>query len=287
MPAPSEPLRKSLKARFAAFAVGGFLLSLLTAALAQAHDEDRPAALQGVAFDQRLGEQTPLDLHFVDESGKAVRFGDYFGMRPVVLNFVYYSCEDFCPLLIDGLVRTLRAVSLNLGDDFAVVTVSFDPRDTATLAAAKKKEAMERYGRMAAKNGWHFLTGEADAIRRLTESAGFRYNYDGTTARFGHAAGIIVLTHSGNIARYFYGAEISPRDLRLGLIEASEGKIGSPIEQLLLFCYHYDPATGKYGLLITNVIRVAAAATALALAGFIIIMLRGERRRGWQASKSG
>lgn len=287
MPAQSKPLRKSRKARFAACAVGGFLLSLLTVALAQAHDEDRPAALQGVAFDQRLGEQAPLDLRFVDESGKTVRFGDYFGTRPVVLNFVYYSCEDFCPLLIDGLVRTLRAVSLNLGDDFAVVTVSFDPRDTVKLAAAKKKAALQRYGRIAAKEGWHFLTGEADAIRRLTESAGFRYNYDDTTGRFGHAAGIVVLTPAGKIARYFYGAEIIPRDLRLGLIEASDGKIGSPIDQLLLFCYHYDPATGKYGLLITNVIRVAAAATALALGGFILLMLRGERRRGWQASKSG
>jgi protein SCO1/2 len=284
---PSNPLRQSRKARFAAFAVGGFLLLLLTAALVHPHDEDRPAALQGVAFDQRLGEQAPLDLRFVDASGKVVRFGDYFGKRPVVLNFVYYSCEDFCPLLIDGLVRTLRAISPKLGDDFAVVTVSFDPRDTPALAATKKNEAIERYGRAAARDGWHFLTGEAESIRRLTESAGFRYNYDDATARFGHAAGVIVLTPTGKLARYFYGAEIAPRDLRLGLIEAAEGRIGSPIDKLLLFCYHYDPATGKYGLLITNVIRVAAAVTALALAGFILFMLRGERRQRPQASKSG
>jgi protein SCO1/2 len=165
--------------------------------------------------------------------------------------------------------------------------VSFDPRDTTALAAAKKNQALGRYGRRsAAKQGWHFLTGDADSIRRLTESAGFRYNYDNATARFGHAAGVVVLTPAGKIARYFYGAEISPRDLRLGLIEAGGGKIGSPIDQMLLFCYHYDPATGKYGLLITNVIRGAAAATALALAGFILLMLRGERRQGWQASKS-
>lgn len=287
MLARSKPWIKSRKTRLGASAVGCFVLSLLMAALAQAHDADLPAALKGVAFDQRLGEQAPLDARFVDESGKAVRFGDYFGTRPVVLNFVYYSCEDFCPLLIDGLVRTMRAVSLKLGDDFAVVTVSFDARDTATLAAAKKNEAIERYGRAAARDGWHFLTGEADAIRQLTESAGFRYNYDSATARFGHAAGIIVLTPTGKIARYFYGAEIAPRDLRLGLIEAAEGKIGSPIDKLLLFCYHYDPATGKYGLLITNVIRVAAAATAVALAGFILFMLRGERRQRLRASKSG
>jgi protein SCO1/2 len=266
--------------------MAGFLRAVFMTAPAQAHDADVPTVLQGVAFEQRLGEQTPLALPFVDESGKAVRFGDYFGTRPVVLNFVYYRCEDFCPLLIDGLIRTLRAVSLNLGDDFTVVTVSFDPRDTAALAAAKKNQALERYGRPAAKEGWHFLSGEADSIRRITESAGFRYKYDSATARFGHAAGVIVLTPTGKIARYFYGAEISPRDLRLGLIEAAQGKIGSPIDQLLLFCYHYDPATGRYGLLVTNVIRVAAAATALALAGFILIMLRGERRRGWQASKS-
>lgn len=284
---PSSRLRESRKARFAAFAAGGFLLSLLTAALVHPHDEDRPAALQGVAFEQRLGEQAPLDLPFVDESGKAIRFGDYFGKRPVVLNFVYYSCEDFCPMLVAGLVRTLRAISLNLGDDFAVITVSIDPRDTAVLAAAKRGEAMERYGRPAAKGGWHFLTGQAESIRRLTESTGFRYNYDDATARFGHAAGVVVLTPAGKLARYFYGAEISPRDLRLGLIEAAEGKIGSPIDQLLLFCYHYDPATGKYGLLITNVIRVAAAVTALALAGFILFMLRSERRQRVQASKFG
>ena len=283
----NKPSRKRRSARLGVFAVAGILFTLLLAARAQAHDADLPTVLQGVAFEQRLGEQAPLDLRFVDENGKAVRFGDYFGTRPVLLNFVYYSCEDFCPLLIDGLVRSLRAISLNLGDDFAVVTVSFDPRDTAALAAAKKNQALERYGRPAAKRGWHFLTGEADSIRRLTESAGFRYNYDNATARFGHAAGIVVLTPTGKIARYFYGAEISPRDLRLGLIEAGGGKIGSPIDQVLLFCYHYDPATGKYALLITNVIRVAGAATALALAVFILFMLRSERRQRLQGSKIG
>ncbi len=283
----NKPLRNLRKARGRGLALGAFLLSLLVASPARAHDADLPTVLQGVAFEQRLGEQAPLDLRFVDESGKAVRLGDYFGARPVLLNFVYYSCEDFCPLLIDGLVRSLRALSLNLGNDFAVVTVSFDPRDTAALAAAKKNQAIERYGRPAAKQGWHFLTGEADSIRRLTESAGFRYNYDKATARFGHAAGIVVLTPTGKIARYFYGTEISPRDLRLGLIEAGGGKIGSAIDQVLLFCYHYDPATGKYSLLITNVIRIAGAATVLALAGFILIMLRSERRQRLPASKIG
>jgi protein SCO1/2 len=281
------PLEKTRMPRFRDFACGCLLVTLLVTQFAHAHDENRPAPLRGVAFEQRLGEQAPMDLPFVDESGKVVRFGDYFGKRPVVLNFVYYSCEDFCPMLIAGLVRTLRAISPKLGDDFAVVTVSFDPRDTPALAATKKNETIERYGRAAARDGWHFLTGQAESIRRLTESTGFRYNYDDATARFGHAAGVVVLTPTGKLARYFYGAEISPRDLRLGLIEAAEGKIGSPIDQLLLFCYHYDPATGKYGLLITNVIRVAAAVTALALAGFILFMLRSERRQRLQASKFG
>ena len=281
-----KPVEQNGKARFGALARRALLLILLVAPFAQAHEENRPAALQSVAFEQRLGAQAPLDLRFTDERGAPARFGDYFGTRPVVLNFVYYSCADFCPLLIDGLARTLRAVSLNLGADFTVITVSFDPRDTAALAAAKKNAALERYGPRVAADGWHFLTGDAEAIRRLTESAGFRYNYDAATNRFGHAAGIVVLTPGGRIARYFYGAEISPRDLRLGLIEASAGKIGSPIDQLLLLCYHYDPATGKYGLWITRSIRTAAAATVLALAAFILFMLRGERRERLQASKS-
>lgn len=282
----SKPSTQSRTTRLGASAVG-CLLSIFLAVPAQGHDPALPAALQGVAFEQRLGAQAPMDARFYDEGGTPTRFGDYFGTQPVVLNFVYHSCEDFCPLLIDGLVRTLRAISLNLGEDFVAITVSFDPRDTPAQAAAKKNAAIGRYGRAAAKDGWHFLTGEAESIRRLTESAGFRYNYDSAMARFAHAAGVVVLTPRGKIARYFYGAEISPRDLRLGLIEASENKIGSPIDKLLLFCYRYDPAAGKYGLLITNVIRAAGAVTAVALAGFILIMLRGERRQRLQPSKPG
>ncbi|HEY2989491.1 MAG TPA: SCO family protein [Candidatus Binatia bacterium] len=250
---------------------------LLLAVSAHAHDDGRPAALRDVALEQKLGAQLPLDLEFRDESGNKVRLDDYFGARPVILAFVYYRCQDLCPLTLDGLLRTLRALSFSAGDQFSVLTVSFDPRDTPSLAAAKKGDFIKRYARPGADGGWHFLTGDQAAIQRLTETVGFRYNEEGD--RYGHATGIMLLTPEGRIARYFYGIEFSPRDVRLGLIEASAGRIGSAVDQLLLFCYHYDPATGKYGLLITNVIRLAAAATVLALGGFIFLMLRGEARR--------
>jgi protein SCO1/2 len=188
--------------------------------------------------------------------------------------------------VLEGLVRTLCPLTFNIGDQFDVVTLSFDSRDTPALAAAKKSDAVKQYSRPGAGDGWHFLTGDEAAIRRLTEAVGFRYNYESDKDRFGHAAGIILLTPAGNVARYFYGIEFSPRDLRLGLIEASANKIGSPIDQLLLFCYHYDPATGKYSLLITNIIRLAAAATVLALATFIILMLRRDRNRRLQPRES-
>jgi protein SCO1 len=252
------------------------LLSLFLAASARAHDDGRPLALQAVALDQRLGEQAPLDAEFHDENGKPVRLGDYFGARPVVLTFAYYRCQDLCPLLLDGVLRTLRAMSLTAGKDFDVVNVSFDPRDTPALAASKKTELVNRYARPGAAAGWHFLTGGAEAIQRLTAAAGFRYNYESDQDRFGHATGIMLLTPQGRFARYFYGIEFSPRDLRLGLLEASDGKIGRAIDQLLLFCYHYDPATGKYTLIVTNLLRGATIATVLALATFITLSLRAE-----------
>ena len=198
----------------------------------------------------------PLDAEFRDEAGRTVRLKDYFGRRPVILSLVYYSCEDLCPLVLDGLVRSLRPLSFSIGNEFDVLTVSFDARDTPALAAAKKSDAVKRYSRRGVGEGWHFLTGDETTVQRLTEAVGFRYNYESDKDRFGHATGIMLLTPAGKVARYFYGIEFSPRDLRLGLIEASVNKIGSPIDQLLLFCYHYDPATGKYSLLITNMIRL-------------------------------
>jgi protein SCO1/2 len=262
-----------------------FMLSFLWAWPLSAHDE-RPVALRGVELEQKLGSQVPLDVEFRDAAGRTVKLNDYFGRRPVILSLVYYSCEDLCPLVLEGLVRSLRPLTFNIGDQFDVVTLSFDARDTPALAAAKKSDALKQYARPGAAEGWHFLTGDETAIRRLTEAVGFRYNYESDKDRFGHASGIILLTPEGQVARYFYGIEFSPRDLRLGLIEAADKKIGSSIDQLLLFCYHYDPATGKYSLLITNLIRLGAVATVLALATFIALMLRRDRNRGLQPRES-
>ena len=257
-----------------------FIFSLLASPL-HAHD-DRPVALQSVDLEQKLGAQIPLDVEFRDEAGKTVSLKEYFGRRPVILSLMYYSCEDLCPLVIDGLVRSMRPLSFNIGDQFDVITLSFDSRDTPALAAAKKSDFVNKYSRPGAEKGWHFLTGDETAIRRLTEAVGFRYNYDRENDRFGHATGIMLLTPDGKIARYFYGIEFSPRDLRLGLIEASAKKIASPIDQLLLFCYHYDPATGKYSLLVTKMVRLAGIATVLALVTFIAVMLRRDRNRKLQ-----
>jgi protein SCO1 len=262
-----------------------FALSFLWAPPLRAHDS-RPAALQSVDLVQNLGSQVPLDAEFRDEAGRTVRLKDYFGRRPVILSLVYFSCQDLCPLTSAGLVRSLRPLSFSIGNEFDVLTVSFDARDTPALAAAKKSDALQQYARPGAAEGWHFLTGHETAIQRLAETVGFRYNYESDRDRFGHAAGIMLLTPTGKVARYFYGIEFSPRDLRLGLIEASANKIGSPIDQLLLFCYHYDPATGKYSLLITNIIRLAAAATVVALGAFIGLMLRRDRNRKLEPRES-
>ena len=252
-------------------------LTLLVSAKARAHDDQRPAALRDVAFEQKLNQQVPLDLTFRDESGKTVYLASYFKQKPVILNFVYYKCRDLCPLLLDGIVRSLRALSFDVGNQFDVLTVSFDPHDDAPLAAAKKTDLVEKYSRPGADVGWHFLTGDETSIQRLTQSVGFRYSYDARTGEFGHATGIIIVTPQGKTSRYFYGIDFSPRDLRLGLIEAATDQIGSPIDQLLLFCYHYDPTSGKYNLLVTRVIQIAGAATVLALGAFIIAMLRRDR----------
>ena len=244
---------------------------------ATAHDNTRPPALRDVAFEQKLDAQIPLGLTFRDEDGNQIRLANYFNGKPVILTFVYFKCRDLCPLLLDGIVRSLKALSFSAGNEFNMLTVSFDARDTPALAAAKKKDFAGQYARPGAARGWHFLTGDPSEIQKLTQSVGFRYSYDPHTGEFGHATGIVLLTPAGKTSRYFYGIDFSPRDLRLGLIEAASNKIGSPIDQLLLFCYHYDPVTGKYGLLINNVIRFAGLATVLLLGVFIFAMVRRER----------
>jgi len=237
-----------------------------------------PQALREIGFDQHLDAPLPLDVPLRDEQGRVVRIGDYFGKRPVVLVFAYYDCPMLCTLAINGLSSALNVVSLAPGTDFEIITVSIDPRDTPAAAAAKKSVYLERYKHAGAADAWHFLTGDQAAIERLTKAAGFRYAWDQQTRQFAHPTGVIVLTPDGRMARYLFGIEYGPRDLRLAIVEASAGKIGSAADALLLYCYHYDPMTGRYGLLIMRAMRVAGATTVLLLGGFVVAMLRRERR---------
>jgi protein SCO1 len=237
-----------------------------------------PAALRGIGFDQNIDQHVPLDTAFRDEAGRTVRLGDYFGKRPVVMVFAYYDCPMLCTQVINGLSSALGVMSLNPGDDFEIVTVSFNPHDTPAAAAAKKTFYLERYTRKGAASGWHFLTGDQPEIDRLTKAAGFRYAWDADTKQYAHPSGVIVLTPDGRLARYLFGIEYGPRDLRLGIVEASAGKVGTPVDSLLLYCYHYNPMTGRYGLIIMRLMRLAGAATVLALGTFIIVMVRRERQ---------
>jgi len=217
------------------------------------------------------------DLTFRDETGQSVKLGDYFGTKPVILNLVYYNCTMLCGEVLAGLTGAMRLVKFDVGNEFDVITVSFDPRETPDIAAAKKNDYVKRYGRANAAAGWHFLTGSAESINGLTKAVGFQYQYYPKINQFAHATAIMVLTPQGCISRYFYGVEFPPKDLRMGLVEASEGKIGNPVDAVLLYCYHYDPASGKYGAVITNILRLAAAATILILGTFLIILFRLER----------
>lgn len=239
--------------------------------------DSRPAILREVGFDQRLGESVPLDPELRDETGKLVRLQDYFGRRPVILSLAYYRCPMLCPMTLNGLVMGLGVVSLRLGDDYTVLTVSIDSRETADLAAEKKDLTVKRFSRPGAASGWHFLTGSEDSIRRLTESVGFRYAYDAARDQYAHPAGVVILTPQGRIARYLYGIEPAPRDLQLALVEASANQIGSLADQLLLFCYEYDPASGTYGAIALRAVRIGGVATVLALAAALGLSLRRER----------
>ena len=237
----------------------------------------RPPRLENVGIEQHLDAQLPPGLTFRDETGQTVKLGDYFGKKPLILNLVYYDCTMLCGEALAGLTGALRLVKFDLGKEFEVVTISFDPRETPEIAAAKKKDYLKRYGRPDAAAGWHFLTGPAESINALTKAVGFQYHFDFKINQFAHATAIMVLTPEGRISRYFYGVDFPPKDLRMGLVEASRGKIGNAVDQVLLYCYHYDPATGKYGAIITNILRLAAAATILILGGFLLILFRLER----------
>lgn len=234
--------------------------------------------LQGVGIDQKLDAQVPLDLAFRDETGRTVRLGDYFGGKPVVLTLVYYNCPMLCTMVLNGALRSFRALPFDIGKDFEVVTVSIAPEETPELAAEKKKQYVHQYDRAGGAAGWHFLTGDEDSIRQLADAVGFRYTYNPETGLYTHASALMLLTPEGRMARYSYGIEYSARDLRLGLVEASQNKIGSPVDQVLLYCYQYDPTTGKYGLLIMRTLRTAGLATLLALGLFLFISLRREKK---------
>ena len=249
-----------------------------------------PLAVQGVGIDQNLNAQIPLELTFKDETGQVVRLGQYFRDQPVVLALVYYECPGLCDLVLNGLSHAMEQISLNVGSDYEVVTVSFNPKETWQLAGAKKANYIEKYqrpgGQAGARAGWHFLTGKQDAITKLATTVGFHYNWDPVANQFAHASGIMVLTPEGKISRYFYGIQYKPRDFRLGLVEASANKIGTTADQVLLFCYHYDPTTGKYGIAITEITRVLGSATVLALGAFVFIMLRRDRHSHMDTGRS-
>lgn len=234
----------------------------------------QPQTLKDIRIEQRLNEQVPLDAEFRDETGNTVKLGDYFGTKPVVISLVYYNCPMLCNQVLVGLVGGLRAVPFTIGKEFDVVTVSFDPRETAADAEKKKESLLRSYDRADATRGWHFLTGDKTSIDRLAQAVGFHYVFDEKTNQFAHASGVMLATPQGKLSRYFYGIEYQPRDLRLGLVEASAGKIGSPVDQLVLYCYHYDPATGKYGPAIMSILRVTSMITLLGVVALILILRR-------------
>jgi protein SCO1/2 len=235
--------------------------------------------LRQVSLDQKLGGQIPLDLTFSDEQGQTVRLGSFFGTRPVVLALVYYECPMLCTEVLNGLTGSLETLTFTAGRDFDVVVVSFDPGETPALAAQKKQLYLKRYGRPGSEIGWHFLTGREDAIHALTDAAGFHYAYDPSIDQFAHPAVITVLTSGGQISRYLLGIEYAPRDMKLALVEASANKIGTVVDQALLYCYHYDPETGKYGLAIMNVVRLGGVMTVAGIITFVLWNLRHKSQR--------
>lgn len=251
---------------------------LMSALPLRAQQATTPPILREVSIAQNLNKQIPADLMFRDESGKPVRLGDYFGKKPILLSLVYFDCPALCTEVLNGELRTMRSISLDLGKDFDAVTVSFEPKDTPALAKAKRDVYAGQYGRAGAAENWHFLTGEQQSIDALTQAVGFHYAYDSANRQYAHAAAIMVLTPDGRIDRYFYGVQYPARDVRLGLVEASAGKIGTPTDQALLYCYQYDPMTGKYGLVVMNVVRAAGGLTVLVLGLFMWIMFRRDRK---------
>jgi len=231
--------------------------------------------LQKVGINQKMGAQIPLDLPFADEFGKDVTLRQYFG-KPVILALVYYQCPSLCNMVLNGVLRSIKTVDLTAGKEYEVIAVSFDPRETPEMAAAKKQTYLKDYKRPGAEQGWHFLTGPETSSKALADAVGFHYVYDSVTNQYAHSSAIMILTPAGRITRYFYGIEYPPRDVRLGLVEASSERIGKATDQILLYCFHYDPTTGKYALVVMNVLRLAALITVGVLATFLIVMFRRD-----------
>jgi protein SCO1 len=250
-----------------------------TAAADTADQPQLPKQLEGVGLEQRLNAQAPLEARFRDESGHSVRLGDYFGRRPAIVALVYYRCTMLCNYILNGVVSGLRPLSLRPGRDFDIIAISIDPSEDAQLAASKRDHYAKSYSSRYGTDGWHFLTGEEKDIRAVADAVGFHYRYDPKSQLFLHASGVIVLTPEGRVSRYFYGVEYTPKDLKLGLIEASGRRIGSPADQILLYCYHYDPVTGKYGAMVMNILRIAAAAVLGIVAAALLLLWRGDVRR--------
>ena len=246
---------------------------------------ERPPLLQNVGIEQHLDAQIPGDLAFVDDSGKPVKLGDYFGRKPLILNLVYFNCTMLCGEELSGLASAMKLLKFDAGNEFDVITVSFDPRETPVMAAEKKKDYVHRYGRANAASGWHFLTGQATSIDALTKAVGFQYHYDPKTNQYAHATAIMILTPQGHISRYLYGVDFPPKDLRMGLVEASAAKIGNPVDAVLLYCYHYNPETGKYGAVIGNILRLAGALTIILLGGLILALWRLDRAAARKAAR--
>lgn len=237
-----------------------------------------PPKIQEVTFKQRLGEQLPLDAKFKDESGRDVVLGEYFGKKPVVLAFVYFQCPMLCPLIMNGISSALKVVPFTAGQEFDVVLVSFDHRDTPEAANAKKRAHLQHWAVPETADGWHFLTGAEPEIQRVTSAAGFTYKWDEESQQFAHVSGVLVVTPDGRLSRYFYGVEFSPKDLRLALVDSGQGRLGSVVEELLLYCFHYDPSTGKYGAAFMNILRLSAVLTTGLILGFVVLMRWRETR---------
>jgi len=258
------------------------MILLATAALGQGMTKGmmappanmRPPGLEQVGITQKLDAQLPLDLTFRDETGKSVQLKEYFGKKPVILNFAYYTCPMLCGELLKGLTTSLKGLKFELGNEFDVVTVSIDPHDTPETATEKKAEYLQRYGHPERAAGWHFLTGPQESITALTKAAGFGYQYNQQTMQFAHATAIMMVTPQGKLAQYFYGVDFAPKDLRLGIVQASNEKIGNLVDQVLLYCYHYDPATGKYGAIVARVLKLSGLVTVIGLGLMLVVLVR-------------